>query len=73
MDVVSLPTWRGFDAWLKRDPSRRPEQIAEHAGICHQCDTLVGQIAHPDEVTPGPPSAAFLRCRLVLGVRRHLT
>lgn len=55
MDVASLPAWRGFDAWLNRDPSRRPDQITEHSGICYQCDALVDRMAHADPVTRAPP------------------
>lgn len=55
MNIIIVPAWRGFDAWLNRDPNRRPEQITEHSGICHKCDTLVDRLAHADPVTRTVP------------------
>ncbi len=51
MAILSLPTWRGFDALLNRDASRWPEQITDQSGICHQCDALVDRMARADPVT----------------------
>ena len=55
MNITTTPTWRGFDAWLNRDPRWRPEQITEHYGVCHQCDALVDRMAHADPVMRATP------------------
>lgn len=55
VNIPTTPTWHAFDAWLNRNPSRRPEQITEDSGICDQCDALVDRMAQADPVTRTMP------------------
>jgi hypothetical protein len=55
MELTSTELWRGFDAWLKRDPSRSGDDIGPHSAICFVCDSLHDRLAASDPVTRRPP------------------
>lgn len=55
MDIDKTELWRGFEAWLNRDPTCRPEQITKGSAICFVCDRLHDRMTADDLVTGRPP------------------
>jgi hypothetical protein len=66
VDVSRIELWRGFDAWLNRDPSRSTNEITPNSAICFVCDCLHDRMAADDPVTGQGCSTLREWCKIAL-------